>query len=192
MAQKEIFFITSNQSKLAEANNIAKDYNVKIVGKEIKLPELMIPSEEEIIIEKANYAFEKIKKPLIVDDAGIYFEAYQNFPGAFTKFIIKFLSFDGIFKLLEGKNRKAYFQCIIGFMDKNLDQPLLFKGICRGKIAEKVSEVFDPNFEFNSIFIPEGETRTLSEIPIEGRKKYSHRIRALEKFLRWYISNHIV
>jgi len=75
-------------------------------------------------------------------------------------------------------------------MDKNLDQPLLFKGVCRGKIAERVSEIFDPNFEFNSIFIPEGETRTLSEIPIEERKKYSHRANALRKFLNWYVKKH--
>jgi len=115
MPKKEILFITDNKSKLEEASKIANEYGIQVIGKKIKLPELMTPNEEEIIIEKAKYAFEKIKKPLIVDDAGIYFEAYPNFPGAFTKFIIKLLGFEGIFKLLEGKDKKAYFQCTIGF-----------------------------------------------------------------------------
>ena len=113
MTQKEILFITDNKSKLEEAINIAKDYNIQIVGKKIEFSELMIPNEEEIIIDKIKYAFKKIKKPFIIDDAGIYFEAYPNFPGVFTKFIIKLLGFDGIFRLLKDKNRKAYFQCIL-------------------------------------------------------------------------------
>jgi len=186
MTQKEILFITDNKSKLEEAINITKDYNIQIVGKKIEFSELMIPNEEEIIIDKIKYAFKKIKKPFIIDDAGIYFEAYPNFPGVFTKFIIKLLGFDGIFRLLKDKNRKAYFQCIVGFMDLNLDKPILFKGICRGRIAEKVSNIFDPNFEFNSIFIPGGRTKTLSEMTIEERKKYSHRAKALGEFFNWY------
>jgi XTP/dITP diphosphohydrolase len=163
---KEILFITGNQSKLEEAANIAKKYAVKIVGKELDLPELMTTEAEKILINKAKYAFDKVKKPLIVDDAGIYFEAYPNFPGVFTKFIIKLLGFEGVFKLLEGESRKAYFKSIIGLIDGNLDKPRLFEGTCKGKIAEKVSENFDPNFEFNSIFIPEGENRTFSEMTI--------------------------
>lgn len=188
MIQKEILFITGNQSKLEEAINIAEKYSVKIIGKKMDLPEVMTMQEEEILIEKTKYAFEKLKKPLIIDDSGIYFKAYPNFPGVFSKFIIKLIGFDGISKLLTNKSRKAYFKCVIAFMDKNLNKPLLFEGKCKGKIAERISKVFDPNFEFNSIFIPEGENKTFSEMTIERRKKISHRAQALEKFLNWYIT----
>lgn len=186
--KKEILFITANQSKLEEVINITKRYSIKIVGGKLNLPEQMSKNMEEISAEKAKYAFEKIRKPLIVDDAGIYFESYPNFPGIFTKYIIKLLGFWGIFKLLENKNRKAYFKSIIAFIDSNGNQPILFEGICKGRITEEASEIFDPNFEFNSIFIPEGEDRTFSEMTIEERKKFSHRAQALENFLKWYIT----
>jgi XTP/dITP diphosphohydrolase len=189
--KKIITLVTGNQSKLMEAIEIAKKYPIKIVGKKLYLPEIMEINAEKIIIEKAKYAFKKIKKPLIVDDSGIYFEAYPNFPGVFTKFIIKLLGFDGIFKLLKGKTRGAYFQCTICFIESNLQKPILFKGICKGRIAEKISNIFDLNSEFNSIFIPEGENRTFSEMTIEERKKFSHRRKALEKFLKWYITKHV-
>ena len=156
------------------------------IGKKIRLYEPMEMDGERILIDKAKYAFNKIKRPLIVDDAGIYFEAYPNFPVVFTKFIIKLLDFDGIFKLLNDKNRRAYFKCTIAFIDTNSNKPKLFEGICKGKIAEKISGTFNPNFEFSSIFIPEGENRTFSEMSIEKRKKSSHRARALGKFLKWY------
>lgn len=188
MIQKEILFITGNQSKLEEVINIAEKYSVKIIGKKMDLPEIMTMKEEKILIEKTKYAFEKLKKPLIIDDSGIYFKAYPNFPGVFSKFIIKLIGFDGIFKLLKNKSRKAYFKCAIAFMDKDLNKPLLFKGKCDGEITERISKVFDPNFEFNSIFISKGEDETFSEITIEKREKISHRAQALEKFLHWLVT----
>ena len=139
-------------------------------------------------MEKAKWAFDKVKKPLIVDDTGVYFDAYSNFPGVFTKFIIKLLGFEGIFKLLEGKSRRAYFKCTIAYIDGNLHKPLFFEGICEGKIAKKASKSPDSNFEFNRIFIPKGENKTFSEMTIDERKKYSHRVKALKKFLEWCIT----
>lgn len=186
MDQKEIIFVTGNQSKLEEAVSIAEKYPVKIIGQKIDLFEPMEVNGTQILIDKVKDAYKQIRKSLIVDDAGIYFEDYPNFPGVFTKFIIKSLNFDGIFRLLERKNREAYFKCNVGFIDDRLNNPVLFEGVCKGKIAEKVSDVFDKNFEFNSIFIPEGESRTFSEMTIGERKKYSHRAKALEKFLNWY------
>ena len=186
MKQKEILFITGNKSKLAEAVKIAEKFSVKIIGQKANLFEPMEPDSTKILIEKAKDAYKQFIKPLIVDDAGIYLEAYPNFPGVFTKFIIKLLGFDGIIKLLEGKSKNAYFKCTIAFVDKKTDQPFLFEGISNGQITEKISTNFDGNFEFNSIFIPEGESRTFSEMSIEERSKYSHRSKALEKFLTWY------
>ncbi|XOB40473.1 MAG: non-canonical purine NTP pyrophosphatase [Candidatus Nealsonbacteria bacterium] len=190
MKQKEVLFITGNKSKLAETTKMAERFSVKIVGQKANLFEPMVSDSTKILIDKAKDAYKKFGKPLIVDDAGIYFGAYPNFPGVFTKFIIKLLGFNGIIKLLEGKSKDAYFKCTIGFIDEKLDQPLLFEGISKGKITEKISINFNGNFEFNSIFIPEGESKTFSEMSIEERSKHCHRDRALEKFLSWYVKEY--
>lgn len=183
---KEIIFVTGNQGKLGEAVEIAKKYSVKIIGQKIDLFEPMISNTSQILIDKVKDAYEQIGKPLIVDDAGIYFEAYPNFPGVFTKFIIKLIGFEGVFRLLEGKSRKAYFQCTVGFLNNGLENPVLFEGRCQGRITEKASDFFSNNFEFNSIFIPEGGSKTFSEMSIGEREEYSHRAKALEEFLNWY------
>ncbi|MDI6738306.1 MAG: non-canonical purine NTP pyrophosphatase, partial [Nanoarchaeota archaeon] len=55
---------------------------------------------------------------------------------------------------------------------------------CRGRIAEKKSEIID--FAYDTIFVPEGETRTFSEMKKEEKEQHSHRAKALNEFLKWH------
>ena len=42
-------------------------------------------SLEEVAQAKAEQAFEQLKKPVIVEDTGVFFEAYSNFSGQIAK-----------------------------------------------------------------------------------------------------------
>jgi inosine/xanthosine triphosphate pyrophosphatase family protein len=53
------------------------------------IPELDSQDLIAISQDKAKKAFEKLKKPLIVDDSGIYFDEYPGFPGPLAKRVFK-------------------------------------------------------------------------------------------------------
>ena len=57
----------------------------------------------------------------------------------------------------------------------------VFTGEWKGVITEGISQKFNPEWQYNSIFIPEEFEKPLSEIPMEERAKHSHRKKALEK-----------
>jgi XTP/dITP diphosphohydrolase len=40
-----------------------------------------------ISADKCKRAYEQLEQPVLVDDTGIYFDAFDRFPGAFTKFL---------------------------------------------------------------------------------------------------------
>jgi len=52
------------------------------------------------------------------------------------------------------------------------------EGVLEGKIAEAPRG--EHGFGYDPLFIPEGECRTLAEMPPEEKNKISHRRRALE------------
>lgn len=182
----KILFISSNKDKIKEASYILDRFGIKVKGMQIKFKEIVSPKLEDIVINKARQINCIIKEPFIVDDAGIFFEAYSDFPGALTKYIFNLLGYEGILKLLKGKNRKAYFKTVIAYRGPN-GKILLFKGICDGIISSKVRGPVNPSSPFNRLFIPNGKNKTFAELGIEKQIEISHRAKALEKFARYVL-----
>jgi len=177
-----IYFVTGNKSKFLEAKSIAKPAGVELIQKDIELIESNSQKQKEIVLEKARQAYKKIKKPVIVDDTALYFHAYKNFPGTLTKDLIQRIGQRGIKNLLNGLNKTAHFQTLVCYKDKKTWK--IFSGTWKGKIIEKSSREVNPDWSYNSIFIPEGFSIPLSELPLEERAKHSHRKKALLKLLR--------
>jgi len=181
----KIIFISSNKDKIKEASYILTKFGIEIKAKHAKFKELVNIKLEDIVIDKAKQIRHVVKEPFIVDDAGIFFEAYPDFPGAFTKHVFNLLGYGGILKLLEGKSRKAHFKTVIAYR-KASGKILLFKGICNGAIspiARGPASTFSP---FNRLFIPDGKNKTFAEIGVKKQIEISHRARALESFVDYF------
>lgn len=180
---EKIYFITENKSKFKEAKLILKSINIKLVQKNLKLKETQTLDQKAVVIEKAKQAYSIIKKPVLVDDTGIYFEEYKNFPGTYTKVLFESIGFNGLKRLLKTKNKKAYFKTFICYKDNKTEK--IFSGIWKGKITEGISKKFNSDWQYNSIFIPIDYKKVLSEIPLEERAKKSHRKKAFDKLIKF-------
>jgi len=185
---KTIYLLTSNPGKVEETRLHLKKFGIDVVAKNIEIPEIKSDHQEDIAIEKVKFAAKKIKKSVIAEDTGIYFEAYKNFPGTSSRWIFESLGYEGILKLLEGKTRKAYFKTTVGFCEPG-KKPKTFVGVCKGEITAKPRGTPHPRLPYDAIFIPEGDERTFAEITKEEKAKYSHRTKALEKFAKWFNKN---
>ncbi|MEM7821332.1 MAG: RdgB/HAM1 family non-canonical purine NTP pyrophosphatase [Candidatus Aenigmatarchaeota archaeon] len=185
---KKLYFISNNEEKIKEVSSFFKNFGIKIIGKKLNLLEPKYKRLEEVAREKAIQASKKLKKPLIVEDTGIYFNCYKNFPGTISKFIFETIGFDGIFRLLSRKTRRAYFKTAVAYY-KPREKILIFTGICRGKITRKIRGRINKKMPYDNIFVPEGCKKTFSEMSKEEKAKYSHRAKALEKFAKWFIKN---
>ncbi|BAK54252.1 XTP/dITP diphosphatase [Sulfurisphaera tokodaii] len=181
----EVNVITSNENKFKELDSIAKKYNIKL--KWINLPKFEVQSDslEEIVRSSAVIAFNMIRSPLIVEDSGLFIEALNNFPGPYTNYVRRTLGLKGILKLMEGiQNRKAYFMTALCYVDEEVIR--VFTGKVVGKISESIRG--DKGFGFDPIFIPDGDERTFGEMNIEEKNKYSHRGKAFEEFIKFFLT----
>jgi XTP/dITP diphosphohydrolase len=178
----EIYFCTSNKHKLKEYRDILKEIGIGVKRVSIKLTEIQADKLEDVAKEKVKSVFEKVRKPVFVEDAGLFIEALNGFPGVYSAYVMKTIGNEGILKLLKGiKNRNAVFKAVIGFADEN-GKIHLFRGECKGKISRSTRGSF--GFGFDPIFIPEGYTKTFAE-DMKLKNKVSHRRKAIEKFVRF-------
>ncbi|MEM4165850.1 MAG: RdgB/HAM1 family non-canonical purine NTP pyrophosphatase [Candidatus Bilamarchaeaceae archaeon] len=178
----EIYFATSNENKFKEAKDIFSIHCEKsiilnhftFIHREIRADDLMEVAEEAVLS-----AYSQIKRPVFVEDTGLFIEALNDFPGPYSGWAQKKIGNDGILKLLEGKNRRARFETVIAF---TLDgaEIVFFRGVCSGHIAEKNRG--HSGFGYDPIFIPDGYSNTFAE-NIELKNKLSHRYKSLLLFI---------
>ena len=186
---KVIFFATNNINKFNEARKILGRYKIAVGMIRVKTLEIQSESLEEIAKTSAIHAFKQCGLPLIVEDAGLFVEALNGFPGPYSSYVYKTIGNEGLLKLMEkNANRKAKFQSVVAYFSEELDAPICFKGEVVGEITQEPRRESHFGFGFDPIFKPVNSKKTFAEMSIAEKNKYSHRARALGKFAKWYRS----
>jgi XTP/dITP diphosphohydrolase len=183
----KIYFVTTNKGKLLEANTILQPFGIRLYQIEDEKPELQEADLKKIVVYAAEQLAKKHKKAVLVEDSGLFLRAYQDFPGALTKHIHHAIGFDGLFRLLEGKTRKAYFKAAICYAEPG-KKPAVFEGILKGRIADKAYAGGHDQLVHDQIFIADGYEKTLSLMQ-EEKQKISHRTKAFQKFAKFMQNN---
>ncbi len=173
---KDIIFITGNENKLREAKQIL---GIEIVSKNLELREIQGVDLEDVIKDKLSHGYEILKKPVMVEDTGLFFNALNGFPGALIKMLLVRCGRDGIVKVLEGfEDKAATAKCAVGFTKDGKDLKV-FIGEVKGQIVRQRGE---SGFGWDPIFQPDGYDKTFAEMDSEEKNAISHRFQALKKF----------
>ncbi len=176
-----ITFITGNQKK---ADYLAEYLGFPIDHMKLDLDEIQSLDLKEIVKHKVRQAYEKVKKPVLVEDVSLEFTALGRLPGPFIKFFLEEMSAQDICSLLENKDKKALARCIFGYYDGNKEA--YFEGSMNGIIAGKPAGT--GGFGWDTIFIPEGFDITRAELSKEDYQKTYLRIKRIEEVKRFLTS----
>jgi inosine triphosphate pyrophosphatase len=181
--KKQIIFITGNEDKFREFSEIIN--SVSLVRQNISLPELQ-GTPEEIVKEKSKLACQIIGKPCFVDDTSLCFSAWGGLPGPYIKHFLDSMGAEKLAKTLLTTSKDITAKAItsIGYCEPG-KEPNCVQGITKGKISLHRG---NKNFKkgWDSIFIPEGSSKTNGEMEPQEKHVYSQRTKAIklfEKFL---------
>jgi len=178
---KNIFFITGNIGKVKEATEKLRPLGFSVIQKDLGYPEVQADSLEEVAAWGASHVQERFDEPFILEDAGLFIESLQGFPGVYSKYVFFTIGLEGILRLLEGiENRNAVFRSVYAYKAPG-KKPVLLIGECKGVIAKK--KLGAHGFGYDPIFLPHGAQKTFGEMTVEEKNQFSHRARALEKLL---------
>lgn len=179
--------VTGNTKKFAELSQALKQYNIDTVHVSADIDELQSNDARIIIADKVRKAHEQIGGPVLVDDSGIYFEQYGNFPGPLSKYVFLGIGYEGLFRLVKPGDR-AWFHCFIAYMDDDLEEPMIFDAKYGGVITNDFERDETNEMPFAPMFIPDGENKPMAEMTSEERE-HDHRHKAIHAFVDWYTKN---
>jgi non-canonical purine NTP pyrophosphatase (RdgB/HAM1 family) len=166
--------VTSNENKWREAQAILGHPLERIA---LELPEIQASTTAEVALQKAKAAFEHVKRPVIVEDAGIELLGLGGFPGPFIKFWEQLGGLESICAAADGlKDRRVIAVCVLGMCSG--EGASAVEGRVAGTISERPRG--HQGFGWDAIFIPDGEARTFAEMSPAEKDTRSHRRRAWE------------
>jgi len=174
-----VLFASSNIHKYEEAKKILSEFGINLEFFQTDLIEIQSDSLSEIALKKVLDAYGKCKKPVIVEDDGLFINSLSGFPGPFSSYVFKTIGNNGILKLI-GINRTAQFRAVIAFCDSN-KKPVFFESTVFGEVSKNIQ---DGGWGYDPIFIPENQTKTYAEL--DDKNKLSHRYKALKQFASWF------
>lgn len=186
-----IHFVTGNTGKFAQVQE-ALWSSVELVQADLDIPEIQTTSIRYISADKARQAFAQVWEPVLVEDSGIYFDVFTDFPGALTKFIYQGIGLEGMQRLYTGENNLwAKFQCVLSYMDVNHAEPIQFVWETAGTLSFDYLKDHneDPRLPYDLIFVADGlESPVLFHME-QRKNELSHRVKATKQFGKWVEEN---
>ncbi len=175
-------FVTGNPNKVREAEEILglTLEPVQVDG----LFEIQSPDLDEVVRHKAQQAYSALQCPVMVEDSGLVFHAWNGLPGALVKWFEETVGCQGMLKMVKDfNNRSATAICCFAVYDGETMQ--IARGEVKGTIADSIRG--KNGFGWDVIFIPEGHDRTYAEMTAQEKNAISHRKRALDELKHFYV-----
>lgn len=155
-----LIFVSKNPFKHNEAKQILEPLGITVEVDSTEIQELQTIDMEALVRDKAIKAFQRIGRPLYVEHTGLYLDLLGGFPGGLTQIFWDSLQKDRFSELFASQNHRALAKTHIGYVDGQ--RVHVFKGEIAGRIVSPPR--VDHGFQWDCIFVPEGENLAFSEM----------------------------
>jgi XTP/dITP diphosphohydrolase len=189
---KDIVYLTTNKGKVEEANrHLVNRYGIEldIMTPGFEVLEIQAKNCADIVKFSAEYGANKLGRPTLKSDSGVYIDYLGGLPGPYNAYFDKQIGVEKFLKMLEGvENRTARLEHCFAYCEPG-QEAVVFTGGSTGRIA---TEAKGTRGRWHDLFfIPDGETKTLSELRSEDEmneaKFWGH---AIDDFAQWYLEHH--
>jgi XTP/dITP diphosphohydrolase len=196
-------YVTTNDGKVREARAY-----IDCEPLDYDYTEIQHANIGTIAAHGVREAYAYADEPVLVDDAGLFIDSLDGFPGPYSSYTEDTLGIERVQQLTEREeNHRAAFRCVLAYCDgeefdaspdpiDRTDRTLaaaagedsgagppvkLFEGVVKGRIVAPRGE---GGFGYDPIFEHDGTT--MAEMSTEEKNAISHRGRALAKFGEWF------
>ena len=173
-----VWFATGNVGKLKEVQEIFSTIGLDVEQLFAPYPELQVDTLREVVEHGLQHLWKEHKKPLMIDDSGLFIDDILGFPGVYSAYVYRTLGCDGVLQLLKMReDRSAHFECCAGHIDEN-GKITIAEGRVDGRII--LENKGEGGFGYDPIFVPEGQDLTFAQLSMDEKNQESHRSRAFD------------
>lgn len=167
--QTKLVFVTQNQNKVNDARKLLPEFDIQHI--DFVVPEIQSLDVKEIIEYKLKYAYEQVKQPCFVMDASLELDCLNGFPGPFVKWY--FSKTVGAEKTCQIGNllnqRGCKWTTVLGYFDGKNSH--FIEESVKGSLPEAPRG--ENGYDWDVIFIPEGQDKTFAQMTFEQKQKYA-------------------
>jgi non-canonical purine NTP pyrophosphatase (RdgB/HAM1 family) len=173
MVLDELVFVTSNLGKLREAEAVL---GRGLDHRALDLPEIQTLDLHEVVRGKAAMAWERLGRPVLVEDTGLEIVGLNGFPGPLVRWLLTSVGPEGIARIAHCfADPGATARCLVCATDGSAE--VFGEGAVSGSIA--AAPRGHGGFGWDSVFVPSvGDGRTYGEMSEDEKNLISHRHKA--------------
>jgi len=109
-------YVTTNPGKVREAERYLPDGSVERL--DFDYPEIQAAELGPIAAQGAREAYRHAGEPVLVDDAGMFVEGLDGFPGPYSSYVEETLGIERVHDIAADlADRRAAFRCVLGYCD---------------------------------------------------------------------------
>ena len=167
-------FISSNTNKVRECERILGS---AVAHESLPLDEIQSIDHLPVVEHKARLAYAALSRPVLVEDTGLAFAAWNGLPGALIKWFLSSVGVEGLCQMMRAEtNRAATATTLLGYCDGESVQT--FAGMVQGSISDRPRGT--RGFGWDAIFQPETSGLTFAEMNAAEKDRFSMRGKAFE------------
>ena len=180
-AMRTVSIITGSVEKITELKRFFEGVpDISFVQKGIDLVEIQELDTNRIMEHKLREAARQVRGEFLVDDTSLFLNALNGFPGPLIKWFKKAIKEEGAWELVKKyPDHRAFVRCTIGY-GNTLTEPATFH-IFEADVHGVIVEPKCKGYGFDTIFIPDGETKRYSEMTMDEKNACGHRGKAAAK-----------
>lgn len=183
---KILTLVTGNSNKLEEARRLFRGPGAtnlpELDSVALDLPEIQSLDLTEVLEVKADEAWRRLGRPLVVEETGLEVEVFGGFPGPLVKWMLEAMGGEGIAQAALALSRErgareaphVVARCQLLYTDGV--RRVIGEGVEPGTLV--LPGRGENGFGWDPVFLPEGETRTYGELPGEVKDRIGHRGKA--------------
>ena len=184
---KKPIYLTTNKGKFEEAKKLfnKNGFDIEIKNPDFEILEIQASDCSTVVAFSVKYACEKLNRPCIKSDSGLYIEALGGLPGPYNHDFDTHIGVEKFLELMKNEtNRKARLEDCFAYCEPG-KEPVVFSGGSTGTISYQSKGTLGRWHD--KFYIPDGETKTLSELR-EIDEEYEAKFwgRAKYNFVEWY------
>lgn len=169
--------VTGNRGKLLEAERILGFHPDACA---LDLPEIQSLDLLEVLRAKADEAWRRLQRPIVVEETGLELEAMNGFPGPLVKWMLEAMGAAGIARSANALgNPRASAHCALCLRDGSTT--IIAEGRTHGLLVPEPRG--EHGFGWDPIFVPDDHDVTYAELAPEVKDLIGHRGRAWRRFL---------
>jgi XTP/dITP diphosphohydrolase len=108
-------YVTTNPGKVREATDYLGD---DVAQLDFDYTEIQSPDLGPIAARGAREAYRHADAPVLVDDAGLFVDVLDGFPGPYSAYVEGTVGIERVQTLVDGaENRRAAFRCVLAYCD---------------------------------------------------------------------------